>query len=87
MKTVYVAGERINLLDLQEVSSILGTCERTTRQYIVDGFIPACKIRRRLFVTDKNLSKFIRGASSTRRKTKVAPPKYDDGEADPWEQD
>lgn len=83
-----VAGEKITLLTLQEVTEILGVSERTTRQYIVDGLIPACKISRHLYVTDKNLSAFLRGAKSTRRKSAVSAPKYeiDDFPPDPWEQ-
>ncbi len=84
-----VAGERITLLTLQEVTEILGVSERTARQYIVDGLIPACKLKRRLYVTDKNLSAFLRGAKSTRRKTAVTAPQYETivFPSDVWEQE
>lgn len=87
MITKRVGAETIRLYDLTEASEILGTSERTTRQYLYDGLIPSVRLKRRLYITDRNLSAFLRGASSTKRKKRVEPPKYevDDYPADPWE--
>lgn len=87
MQTVYIGGEKIKLLTVQETAALLGVSERTVRQYLKDGLIPSCKIRRRLYVYDKHLSAFFKGAKSTRRKAPVEAPKYeiDDFPPDIWE--
>ena len=88
MQTIKIAGERINLLTLQETARALNVSERTARQYLRDGLIPSCKVKRRLFVTDRNLALFLKGARSTRRKPTIPAPKYeiDDFPADAWEE-
>ena len=88
MQTVYIGGEKIKLLTVQETADLLGVSERTARQYLKDNLIPSCRIKRRLFVTEKNLSAFFKGAKSTRRKKPVKAPRYeaDDFPADAWEQ-
>ncbi len=85
----HIAGERITLYDLEEASALLGVTSRTLRSYVYQGIIPCCRLRRKLYFTDKNLSAFLRGARSTRRKTPVDAPKYevDDFPPDVWEGD
>ena len=83
----HVAGERIVLYDLEEASAMLGICQRTLREYSYREIIPACRLRRKLYFTDKNLSAFLRGAKSTRRKSTVPAPRFetDDFPPDPME--
>jgi len=87
LQTINIAGQRIKLLTIQETAQILNVSERTARQYLVDGLIPSCTIKRRKFVTEDNLAAFFRGAKSTRRKAAVPPPQYeaDDFPPDPFE--
>ena len=90
MLTTTIAGEKIVLLDLKETSLFLGISERTARSYFRDGLIPFCKIRRKLYCTDRNLAAFLKGAASTRRKAAVTAPQYDipiydDAPPDPWD--
>ena len=86
--TKLIAGERIVLYDLDEASSLLGISPRTLREYTYRQIIPVCRLRRKLYFTDKNLSAFLRGAKSTRRKASVPAPRYEavDFPADAWEQ-
>ena len=84
-----IGGERTVLYRLKEAAAEIGVSERTMRSYIKRGMIPAQKIRGRLYVWDRHLLQFIRGAKSTRSITPVEPPQYDtidfDGPPDPWE--
>lgn len=87
MQTVYIGGEKIKLLTVQETADLLGVSERTARQYLKDGLIPSCKVRRRLYVYERHLSAFFKGAKSTRRKKPVKAPQYEtnDFPPDAWE--
>ena len=87
IQIVNIAGERIKLLSIEDVTHVLNVSERTARQYLVDGLIPSCTIKRRKYVTEQNLVAFLKGAKSTRRKAAVPPPKYevDDFPPDKWE--
>lgn len=86
-----IGGERTILLTQQEAAAQIGVCERTMRNYIRRGLIPAVRIRRRVYVWDKNLQSFLRGAKSTRNVSAVDPPRYEaldfDAPPDVWESD
>lgn len=87
--TKRIGPDTITLYDLQEAADLLGVTSRTLRSYVYQGIIPCCRLRRKLYFTDRNLSAFLRGARSTRRKTPVDAPKYevDDFPPDVWEGD
>ena len=87
--TKIVGTERIVLYDLDETASVLGVTTRTVRTYAKNGIIPSCRLRHKLYFTDRNIAAFLKGAASTRRKTAVDAPKYEtsDYTADPWESD
>ena len=79
--------EKIVLYDLEEASSLLGVCTRTLRSYAKNNTIPACRLRRKLYFTSDNITLFLKGAKSIRRKEDVKAPIYDDiYPPDPWEQ-
>lgn len=83
-----IAGEITVLYTLDEAAAVLGVSERTLRTYIYEGRIPACKLRRRWYIWDKNLNAYLRGAKSTKTYKPVQAPQYDAAEyaPDPWEQ-
>ena len=56
--------------------------ERTIRNYIAQGRIPAVKIKRQTYIWDKNLLQFLRGAKTTRKYEKVVSPEYESLEYD-----
>lgn len=84
-----IGGERTVLYTQQEAAALLGVTDRTLRNYILQGRIPAVTIRRRVYIWDQHLKQFIRGAKTTRRYEKIAAPEYDDldfdAPPDAWE--
>lgn len=82
-----IGGETTILYTQAEAAREIGVSERTMRSYIKRGLIPAAKIRRRVYIWDRHLMQFIRGAKSTKNMTAVPPPEYDaadfDGPPDP----
>lgn len=72
-----IGRETTILYTQQEAAREIGVSERTLRSYIARGLIPAVKIRRRVYVWDRHLMQFIRGAKSTRNLEAVPPPEYD----------
>ena len=89
-KITHIGGDRTTLYNLQEAAEALGVSERTMRSYIRRGLIPAVKVRRRVFIWDKNLQQFLRGAKSTQRVEPVKPPQFEsldfDAPPDEWEE-
>lgn len=74
---VIIGREQTILYTLRECAAELGVSERTMRSYIQRGLIPAQKIRRKIYVWDRNLQAFVRGAKSTRNLQAVPAPEYD----------
>lgn len=87
-KRVKISGETTVLLTQKEAADFLGVTERTMRNYIRRGLIPAVTIRRRVYLWDRNLLQFLRGARSTRNTKPVSPVKYEcadfDAPPDEW---
>ncbi len=77
MLTKRIGAEIIRLYDLEEAAALLGISTRTLREYSYRGLLPCCRLKRKLYFHDKNISAFLRGAASTRRKSIIAAPKYD----------
>ena len=84
-----VGTEKIVLYDLEESASLLGVTTRTLRSYAKDELIPCCRLRRKLYFTDRNISAFLKGTRSTRRKIAVDAPQFEtsDYTPDAWESD
>lgn len=80
--TIKIAGERTVLFTQKEAADFLGVTERTMRNYVKSGRIPACTVRRRVYIWDKHLQQFLRGARTTRTYKHVPPPQYDSLEYD-----
>lgn len=84
-----IGGERTVLYTQKEAADLVGVSERTMRSYIKQGRIPAVTIRRRVFVWDRHLMQYIRGAKTTRIYGKVESPQFDtlgfDATPDIWE--
>lgn len=80
--TIKIAGERTVLFTQKEAADFLGVTERTMRNYVKSGRIPACTVRRRVYIWDKHLQQFLRGARTTRTYKPVPPPQYDSIEYD-----
>lgn len=72
-----IGGERTVLYTQAEAAREIGVSERTLRNYLRAGRIPYVKIRRRVYIWDRNLVQYIRGARSTRIYETVEPPKFD----------
>lgn len=72
-----IGGETTKLYTQQEAAELIGVSERTLRTYLKDGRIPFVKIRRRVYIWDKNLLQYIRGARTTRTYKNVTPPDFD----------
>lgn len=89
-KSITIAGEKTTLLTQEEAADILGISVRTIRNYTKRGLLPAVKVRRRVFIWDKNLQQFLRGAKSTHNVQAVVPPQFEaadfDGPPDAWEE-
>ena len=87
MVTRYIGTERINLLDIKESAEALGLCTKTMYSFANKGIIPHCRLQGKIYFTDKNLSRFLRGAQSIRRKEIVKAPEYetDNYPPDAWE--
>lgn len=84
-----IGGERTVLYNLQEAAALLGVTDRTLRTYLKEGRIPSVKIKNKLFIWDKHLLQYIRGARTTKKFKSVAQPQYDtldfDDLPDIWE--
>lgn len=80
--TIKIAGERTVLFTQKEAADFLGVTERTMRNYVKSGRIPACTVRRRVYIWDKHLQQFLRGARTTRTYKPVPPPQFDSLEYD-----
>ena len=76
--TIKIAGERTVLFTQKEAADFLGVSERTMRAYIKAGRIPSCTVRRRVYIWDRHLQQFLRGAKTTRTYKPVTPPRFDD---------
>ena len=72
-----IGGETTILLTQREAAEQIGVTERTIRNYIKRGMIPAVKTKRNVYVWDCHLLQFIRGAKSTRNVQAVALPPYE----------
>ena len=81
-KTVKIAGERTVLFTQKEAAEFLGVSERTMRNYIKAGRIPACTVRRRVYIWDRHLLQYLRGARTTRTYKPVPLPQFDSLEYD-----
>lgn len=83
-----IGGEKTILYTQQEAADFLGIGVRTIRKYIRRGLIPAVTVRRRVYIWDKNLQQFLRGAKNTHNVTAVNPPQYEaldfDAPPDEW---
>lgn len=77
-----IGGETTILLTQREAAEQIGVTDRTMRNYIKRGLIPAVKIKCRVYIWDRHLLQFIRGAKSTRNVQAVEPPQYDDANFD-----
>jgi len=47
------------LLDTNEVADILNVCNRTVRNYINQGYLPAIKFKKEWRVREDNLKRFL----------------------------
>ena len=72
-----VGGERTLLLTTEDAARELGVSPRTIRNYCTTGRIPYCTIGRTIYIWDKHLMAFIRGARTTRTYKKISPPKFE----------
>lgn len=84
-----IGGETTILYTQQEAADAIGVSVRTLRSYLRAGRIPFVKIRRRVYIWDRHLMQYIRGARTTRTYKEVDAPEYstttfDDFPPDPF---
>ena len=87
-----IGKETTILYTQQEAADAIGVSVRTLRSYLRAGRIPYVTIRRRVYIWDRHLMQYLRGARTTRRYEEVTAPEYDttafdDFPPDPWEQE
>lgn len=71
-----VGGQTTILYTQQEAADAIGVSLRTLRNYIRSNRLPFVRIKRRVYIWDKHLMEYIRGARSIRLYETVSAPEY-----------